>query len=122
MTGTVRHRHSPRRSDMSSVRPNLRGDLTVTWLIFSERNRTNHALRAAASTSSAWPSTLTLRQIFAIRPSAPIRTVVRRIPWKVLAYMDFSPPGTVGLQHLVLFVRNNRHGKLVLVAKGFLRP
>src|SRR5258708_28520385 len=38
------------------------------------------------------------------------------------AIHGFFAPGTVSLQHLVLLVRNKRHGKLVLVPKGFLRP
>src|SRR5258708_15450454 len=38
------------------------------------------------------------------------------------AIHGFLSPRTVSLQHLVLFVRNKRYGKLVLVAKGFLRP
>lgn len=46
---------------------------------------------AAASTSAAWPSTFTLGQIRAIRPSAPIRKVARVTPRKVLPYMDFLP-------------------------------
>src|SRR5882724_3087812 len=46
---------------------------------------------AASSTSSAWPSTRTLRQILATRPSAPTKTVVRIIPRNVLPYMDFLP-------------------------------
>ncbi len=36
-------------------------------------------------------SELTFRQIRNTRPSAPIRTVVRTMPWKVLPYIDFSP-------------------------------
>ena len=81
----------PRRSEMSSVRLNLRADLTLSWLIFGKWRMPDHMARTAASTSSAWPSTRTLRQIFAIRPSAPIRTVVRMIPMKLLPYIDFSP-------------------------------
>ena len=46
---------------------------------------------AAASTSSAWPSTLTLGQIWAILPFGPISTVIRTIPMKLLPYMDFLP-------------------------------
>ena len=69
----------------------LARDLTVSWLIFSEGDRADHNACAAASTSSAWPSTFTLRQIRVIRPFRSIRTVVRRIPRKVLPYIDFSP-------------------------------
>src|SRR6266403_3742207 len=38
------------------------------------------------------------------------------------AIHGFFSPGTVSLQHFVLLIRNKRHGKLVLVSKGFLRP
>ena len=91
MTGTVRHRHSRAGRTRVPYGQIYGADLTFSWLIFSEWNRSNHSARTAASTSSAWPSTLTLRQILRIRPSAPIRTVVRRMPRKVLPYMDFSP-------------------------------
>ena len=63
----------------------------------------------AASTSSAWPSTRTLRQILAIRPSAPIRTVVRMNSHEGPAIHGFFAPGAIGLQHLMLLIRNKRN-------------
>src|ERR1700756_1853420 len=91
VTGTVRHQHS--RAGRTRIPYGLisGADLTFSWLIFSEWNPSNQDACTAARTSSAWPSTLTLRQTLRIRPSAPTRTVVRTIPWKVLPYMDFSP-------------------------------
>src|ERR1043166_3471349 len=68
----------PRRPETASVRLKLRRDLTPSWLIFGEWNLGNYKACAAASTSSAWPSTFTLRQILAILPFRLIRTVVRR--------------------------------------------
>jgi hypothetical protein len=50
-----------------------------------------HNALAAASTSSAWPSTFTLGQIRAILPSGPMRKVIRMIPMKVFPYIDFLP-------------------------------
>jgi len=91
LTGTVRHRHSravPTGDRDGQARAR---DLTVSWLIFSEWTGLNYSGRTCANTSSAWPSTFTLRQILMIRPSVPIRKVVRRMPWKVLPYIDFSP-------------------------------
>ena len=49
-----------------------------------------HKACAAASTASAWPGTLTFRQIFAIRPSAPTRKVERSTPMYLRPYMLFS--------------------------------
>lgn len=46
--------------------------------------------RTASSTSSAWPGTLTLDQMRAMHPSAPIRNVLRSIPMNVLPYICFS--------------------------------
>src|SRR5213594_394564 len=43
----------------------------------------------AARTSSVWPSTLTLRQIFAIDPASSIKNVVRSIPKYSRPYMFF---------------------------------
>src|SRR6187455_555422 len=91
VTGTVRHRHSRAGREGSSVRRNLRADLTLSWLIFQKGDWSNQMARTAASTSSAWPSTRTWRQILTIRRSAPIKTVVRMIPMKFLPYIDFSP-------------------------------
>src|SRR5665213_33340 len=84
MTGTIRHRHS--RADRTTAPYGSigGGNLTCAWLIFRKWSRANHVACAAASTSSAWPSTLTLRQILTIRPSAPIKTVVRSMPRKIL--------------------------------------
>ncbi len=45
---------------------------------------------AAASASSAWPGTFTLRHTRAIRPSAPIRKVLRSTPMYLRPYMLFS--------------------------------
>src|ERR1700742_1145005 len=38
LTRTIRHRHSRAGRKTASVRLNLRGDLTLSWLIFGERN------------------------------------------------------------------------------------
>src|SRR5450755_1360486 len=45
---------------------------------------------AAASTSSAWPGTLTLRQLLAMRPLPSIRKVERSTPMYLRPYIDFS--------------------------------
>src|SRR5260370_42219439 len=50
------------------------------------------------------------------------QTLRPKNPLEGPAIHGFLSPRTVSLQHLVLFVRNKRYGKLVLVAKGFLRP
>ena len=68
----------------------------AAWLRDEQRSESTAAAQpgrsfAAASTSAAWPSTFTLGQIRAIRPSAPIRKVARVTPRKVLPYMDFLP-------------------------------
>ena len=44
----------------------------------------------ASSTSSTWPGTLTLSHRRKIVPSAPMSTVVRSMPMKVLPYIFFS--------------------------------
>ena len=105
----------PRRSPTShDLTPALtRANSNELWLIFRKFSVENPAISkvcssavcfpavlrhpsvfsrlAAASTSAAWPSTLTLRQMRAIRPSAPISKVVRVMPMKVLPYIDFLP-------------------------------
>src|SRR5207249_1578679 len=45
---------------------------------------------AAASTSAAWPGTLTLRQLLAMRPALSIRKVERSTPMYLRPYIDFS--------------------------------
>ena len=44
----------------------------------------------AASTSAAWPVTLTLRQALAIFPALSIRNVLRSMPIYLRPYIDFS--------------------------------
>src|SRR5437899_3786151 len=39
-----------------------------------------------------------------------------------LAIHGFFAPDAVGLQHLVLFIRDKRDGELMLVSEGFLCP
>ena len=56
----------------------------------AQRGEAGHSASAAASTSSTWPLTFTLRQIRAILPSASIRYVARSIPMEVLPYIFFS--------------------------------
>jgi len=105
-------RRSPTSHDLTpALTPSNSNELWLIFRKFSVENRRtgaqNHPLSvfsrirlrhpssfirlAAASTSAAWPSTLTLRQMRAIRPSAPISKVVRVMPMKVLPYIDFLP-------------------------------
>ena len=54
------------------------------------RHPSRHSARAAASTSSTWPGTLTLRQTRRMAPLPSIRKVARSIPMYVRPYMLFS--------------------------------
>src|ERR1700742_4002560 len=48
LTRTIRHRHSRAGRKTASVRLNLRGDLTLSWLIFGEWNLSKlHRLRSS---------------------------------------------------------------------------
>src|SRR6185437_13734742 len=51
----------------------------------------DYALRAAESTSLACPGTRTLGQIRIMRPSGPMRNVLRMTPINLRPYIDFSP-------------------------------
>ena len=91
MTRTVRHQHSRNPSRAHRQRVELRVNVTRSWLIFGKRFALIYSDFAAAKTSSACPSTFTLRQIRAILPFESTKTVVRRTPIKLLPYMDFIP-------------------------------
>src|SRR5215510_13450924 len=73
----------------------------------------NYSSRAAVSTSSAWPATLTFGQIRTIRPAASIRKVLRMTPMNAPVHR-FLPPGAIGCQHLFGFVGSKDNGELML--------
>ena len=54
------------------------------------RRRHDQSPRAAASTSSTWPGTLTLRQMPRMTPLASTRNVARSMPMYLRPYMLFS--------------------------------
>ena len=85
---------------------------------FRSRARSHFALaseseRIAATTSSAWPSSFTFGQTFAIRPSGSIRNVERTA----------ATPRTLGAEradHGLLGIRDHREGEVVLVHEALL--
>src|SRR5262245_57106481 len=79
---------SSRRACVSSVDEILRcaqDDRGRAW-----RTSCTHRVLIASSTSSTWPLTLTLRQIFRTTPSPSIRKVARSMPMYLRPYRLFS--------------------------------
>src|SRR6187200_1477273 len=93
----MRHRNSAQPWEAAGRRNRYQSDMVKKPVIGmrygwdSSAIAGNYALRAASKTSRACPGTRTLGQIWMMRPSAPIRNVLRRTPINLRPYIDFSP-------------------------------
>jgi len=76
---------------MSSVRPNLQGDLTVTWLIFSEWTSLGATCKQPRR---PWAIDLHIApDLYDLAVLGPIRTVLcEEMPWKDPAIHGFLVP------------------------------
>ena len=84
------------------------------------RQRFTSAL-AAARTSSAWPSTDTFGQTWAILLVRSDQERRAHDAHEFSAIHRFFLPHAIGLQHPVLLIRGERYGELVLGLEGVLR-